>query len=58
VESKQLFKENFDIDINITNPCLASIETEVEVEHVKDDIYKTKKGKLYRLVGNELVKLI
>ena len=57
VNEKSLFNENFEIDINISNPCHANINTETEVEFVKDDIYKDKNGKLYKLVGDELVQI-
>ena len=57
VNEKPLFNENFEIDINLTNPCHSSITSEIDVEHVGDDIYKDKHGKLYKLVADELVKL-
>jgi superfamily II DNA or RNA helicase len=57
VNEKPLFNENFEIDINLTNPCHSNITSEIDVELVGDDIYKDKHGKLYKLVADELVKL-
>jgi len=55
VADKQLFNNNFEIDINISNPCHANISTEIEVVLVKDNIYKDKNGKLYKLINDELI---
>jgi len=55
VEEKQLFNNDFEIDISISNPCNANINTEIEVELVGDNIYKDKKNKLYKLINDELV---
>ena len=57
VGEKKLFNDNFEIDINISNPCHSNINTEIEVELVRGDLYKDKRGKLYRLVGDELVSI-
>jgi hypothetical protein len=57
VETKPLFNDNFEIDINISNPCHANIHTEIEVKHVENNVYKDNKGKLYKLVNDELIPL-
>ena len=44
-------RNNFEIDINISNPCHANIQTEIEVIHVENNIYKDKKGKFYKLIN-------
>ena len=56
-DSKSLFNDNFEIDINISNPCHANIQTEIEVIHVENNIYKDKKGKFYKLINDELIPL-
>ena len=57
VDSKSLFNDNFEIDINISNPCHANIQTEIGVIHVENNIYKDKKGKFYKLINDELIPL-
>jgi superfamily II DNA or RNA helicase len=57
VNEKQLFNENFEIDINISNPCHSNITSEIDVESIGNNIYKDKHGKLYKLVADELIKL-
>jgi superfamily II DNA or RNA helicase len=57
VTEKLLYRPDFNIDINISNPCDSNLDTEIEVEFVKNNIYKDKKNNMYKLVNNELVKI-
>ena len=50
-KDKQLFNENPDIDINLSNPCHQT-EAKKELKHVKEDMYEdVKTGQVYKLVN-------
>lgn len=51
-----LFRNDFLIDIHLANPCKIQIKNEVEVVHVKDDVYHDKKSnKYYKKIGDKLI---
>ena len=51
-----LFRNDFLIDIHLANPCKTQVNNEVDVVHVKDDIYYNKKSNTYyKKVGDKLI---
>ena len=58
VLDKKLFSLDFNIDINLNNPCNNDNDTEIEVTHVKNDIYYDKKNNVYyKLINNQYIKI-
>ena len=53
-----LFRNDFLIDINLANPCNIQVHTEVDVIHVRDDVYHDEKANIYyKKINNKLIKI-
>lgn len=53
-----LFRNDFLIDINLANPCNIQVQTEIDVIHVRDDVYHDEKTNIYyKKINNKLIKI-
>ena len=56
--NKKLFTPDFNIDIYLSNPCFIIEDDEIDVTHVKNDIYYSKDtDTYYKLINGELIKI-
>ena len=53
-----LFRNDFLIDINLANPCNIQVHAEIDVIHVRDDVYHDEKTNIYyKKINNKLIKI-
>ena len=53
-----LFRTDFLIDINLANPCKIQVQADIDVTHVRDDVYHDKKTNIYyKKVNDKLIKI-
>ena len=53
-----LFRNDFLIDINLANPCKIQVQVDIDVTHVRDDVYHDKKTNIYyKKVNDKLIKI-